>query len=333
MEGLIIKFFVGTYETKPNKSLFCFELNEDTFEVNEIFSLDGFMSASYLCLDEINNKLFVAEEFAQTISSVSLEDFSKTSLNINEEFPCHIFHSRENNKILISNYGSGSLSVIKLDDCSNLEKLEQTFMHRGKSVNKNRQESAHIHFSGGKDKEIWVVDLGIDKVKNYNFHQNKLASNLEKDISVPAGTGPRHFVFGKNRINTNYMYLVGELSNEVLVIDTENKKIVQVISTLKNNAVSNTCAAIKMSEKGDFIYVSNRGEDTIAVFKVKNDGKLELIQSQLTYGENPRDFSIFDNILLVANQSSNNITIFKIKEGKLEYTGKSKKCSNPVCII
>ena len=184
-------------------------------------------------------------------------------------------------------------------------------------------------------KGIWSVDLGIDAVKYYeiDLQHDKIIPHTEKDVHLPKGEGPRHFVLGKN--NSNLMYIVCELSSKIYVVNNVDNSIVQKISTLPDEVTNSTCAAIKMSENGKYLYVSNRGHDSIAVFEIKEDGLLSLIQIEKTVGKNPRDFSIYKKMLLIANQDTNSVNIFHVDEntGFIKNSGTYIECKSPVCIV
>lgn len=133
------------------------------------------------------------------------------------------------------------------------------------------------------------------------------------------------------------MYVVCELSSEVYVFDCSAKKpqIIQSISTLDGCKTENTCAAIHLSEDGKYLYASNRGDDSIAVFSVEENHLLKLVEIKKTEGRNPRDFWIGDKLLLAANQDSDSITVFRTdpSTGRITYMGKSISCRKPVCLV
>lgn len=335
-----INFYVGTYQKSDDNSIFSYCLDSETLEFSENFAIKGFEAPSYLCKDLKNNRIYATEEFGDndtncgfSVSSLDIKTLKKTS-NVPTKgvYPCHVIKNYTDNQLYVSNYGSGSLSVVSLNENHNTEKLLELHKHSGHSINSKRQEGPHAHFSGfsADKKSLWVVDLGIDTIKNYLICGKTLKENPCADIKTPAGSGARHFVFGKNKA---YMYVICELGSEVLVIDTDKKEVLQRISTLPSGFTDSSCAGIKISPDGKYIYASNRGHDSVAVFSIAENGLLKLFEITKTNGKTPRDIAIFEDILLSANQGSDTITIFKIKNGKLTFTNKFISCPKPVCII
>jgi 6-phosphogluconolactonase len=186
-----------------------------------------------------------------------------------------------------------------------------------------------------------VADLGTDKI--YIYHLDKGSHKLKKaapvsEIKLRSGRGPRHMVFNDSK---KLLYLACELSNTVSVADlskADNHPVIATLSTLPNdyNEVSYV-ADIHMSKDGRFLYVSNRGLNTIAIFSVDpKDGKLELISQESTRGIYPRNFAFSpdEDFLLVANQKSQNIVAFKRNSdtGELTFTDEVKAFA-PVCVL
>ena len=187
---------------------------------------------------------------------------------------------------------------------------------------------------------LCVVDLGMDKIITYNLnHTNEALVNCEKlSIEISAGSGPRHMEFHPNG---KFAYLINELSSDILVFGYSpfgfSFRKIQTISALPEGYIEkNYCAAIHISQGGDFLYASNRGQDSIAVFKIdKLSGCLELIEHTSTMGEWPRDFAIdpTGKFLIAANQNSDTIVLYEIKgeSGRLKPI-ESLYVPNPVCV-
>ena len=246
--------------------------------------------------------------------------------------PCHLVFNADESMLYVSNYMGGSISVFETMPTL---RLTQTIPHHGSGPNEKRQESAHVHFCGFASESLFSADLGLDTLKCYHPFKNTLIPDASGDICLKKGSGPRHFIL--STLYPNTLFVVCELSNEVMMVDISapGGTLLQTLSTLPTPSNS-TCAAIKQSADGRFIFVSNRGHDSIAVFKLA-EGKREMTLYDIVKceGLTPRDFLVLDHHLLICNQDSNDITVFTFdsKSGKLAFTGERTLVKKPVCII
>ncbi len=337
-----ITFFIGTYASYNEKSIFSYTLDTNTLDITENFSVQGFQAPSYLAIDKVNNRLFAVEEtvfpdsdIGASVAMLDLGTMEKSpSHKVNGEYPCHILYDNAREMVYVSNYGTGSVSTFTTSPSPTQLTLADITTISGNSIDPERQTSAHTHYTclDVNDYSLWAVDLGVDKIKNYSVISNKLSANIDKDITVTAGCGPRHIVFGKHEHNTDYMYVACELSNEILVFNTQTKQLLQQISTLMDKSIASSCAAIKLSPDGNYLFVSNRGDDSIAHYKILDNGLLKLIDIIPCMGKSPRDIAVCDNIILVANQHSDTITIFTKQGEKWLFSGKEIHCPQPSCI-
>lgn len=256
--------------------------------------------------------------------------------------PCHLCIDSTAKYIHVANYSEGAITSYKINEDGSIGELYSFIKHEGHGTNTVRQEMAHVHFVNYTldEKHLCAVDLGLDKIFFYDFNKvtGALTYNDKLSINIKAGAGPRHFVFDASG---EIIYLLNELSSEVAVIkyskQLEKFQVLQYISTLPTEFKGeNICAAIKMSEDKSTIYASNRGHDSIAVFRIKKDGLIELLSIHSTKGKGPRDFAISPqgDWLLVANQGSNNIVSFKVDEetGELIDLNKEVTIDSPVYI-
>ena len=206
--------------------------------------------------------------------------------------------------------------------------------HRGWGPNKERQEASHVHFCGFIDGKVCAADLGIDTIKCYDIDSNFNKLVHAQDIEIYKGTGVRHFTVS-NR-NKDLIFAVCELSSEVVVIKKSgaNFKIIQRISTLPEGITESYPAAIKQSLNGKYIFASNRGHDSIALYELIGE-KLNLVTMIESKGKNPRDFLVLKDHVIIANQGSDNIAVFTFDEntGALDFTGENVECKKPVCVI
>ena len=244
------------------------------------------------------------------------------------DYACHLAIIQD--RLVVASYVSGNaLSYPILEDGS-LAPFDQEIKHEGTGPNAERQEAAHAHmiYPFGED-GMYVVDLTLDAAKAYKFNAvSKLWTVTPKlDIKIEAGSGARHLVMDGTG---ETVYVLSELSSEVFVADLcgEEPEIIQKISFIPeshNGAVGG--AAIRMHPEGEFLYASNRGSETIAIFRIdKTSKKLSLVGFQSTEGKTPRDFNIDSSgrWLIAANQDSNTLVVFEInpRDGTLKMKSK-----------
>ena len=303
--------YVGGY----SNCITIFEFENGKLEYKK--AIDEIEKPSYLCINK--NVLYaVSETNSSKVSAYKIfnESYKKISLiNSDRLKSCHISTNFKRDRLLVSNYGSGSIDMYQISQDGRIgEKIASKFY-----INSN------IHFSKFVNDNIFSVDLNNNKIYVYDSNLNEITH-----INIDKNSGPRHVVF-----NDDFIYIITELSNQIIVL--KNNKIIQRISTLKNKDIVSYGGAIKISKDKKFIYATNRGEDTIAVF-LNNNGYLKLIQSIPSGGEFPRDISFnqTEEYVFVANQFSNSITVFKrnIKHGTLEQINNENiNIEKPACII
>lgn len=325
-------FYTGSYtqEGAPaanpkGDGIGCFQLDLETGKVN-LLHFTKQRSPSYLVISDDKKYLYAVEEMYANLNpkvyAYNIEkDASLTpinSQNITGDYACHLAIIKD--RLVIANYVSGnSLSYPILADGS-LAPSSQEIKHKGTGPNTERQEAAHAHmiypFS---DNSIYVVDLTLDTAKAYQFDEKneEWLANSVSDIKIDSGSGARHMITDKNE---DYAYILGELTGEIFVsnLQDSDKKIIQKISFIpKTHKGAVGGAAIRMHPNRTFLYASNRGSDTITIFKIdKETKKLELVGYQSTEGKTPRDFNIDStgNWLIAANQDSDTLVVFQINQ-------------------
>jgi 6-phosphogluconolactonase len=344
-------FYSGSYTQKGAPSIKpegagigCFELNKETGSIKLLRYTDQ-RNPSYLVISKDKNYLYAIEEMFESLNpkifSYRIMDYGKLELinsqQLSGDYACHL--AIIDDRLVVANYVSGdALSFPILEDGS-LAPYHQIIKHTGTGPNKERQEAPHMHMvKPFKGRNMFLVDLGIDMAKAYQLNNRIKKWNAvpELDIKIESGAGARHLVMDETQ---RYVFVLGELTGDVFVLKNENKgfKQVQKISSLPEKYDKNFGgAAIRLHPQGQFLYTSVRGSDTITVFKVNNETKkLTLIDIQSVEGETPRDFNIdpTGKWLLVANQESNSLVVFKIdlNTGRLIKKNK-KKVKTPVNI-
>jgi len=342
---------VGTYDSPKSEGIYVYSFNKTAGNAEEISHLKT-SNPSFLTVSPNYKYVFAVNENADStgkggrVTSIRFNNKSGKLSQINiqssqGDHPCYITIDKTGKWIVVGNYTSGSLSVFPVNPDGSLGKASQVFKHTGSSVNEERQMSPHIHSTvfSPDGKYLFVADLGIDKIKAYSFISGKLKPVEDLDVATNPGSGPRHFEFHPNG---KYAYLIQELTGTINTYSYRKGKL-----TLLQDGISALpltykgpigSADIHISPDGKFLYASNRGaSNTLAIFSINNStGKLILAGHQSTMGEKPRNFN-FDpsgNYLLVANQDSDEIVIFKRNKetGLLTDTGRRISVGKPVCI-
>ena len=345
---------VGTYTSGSSEGIYVFKFNSDSGTFKPV-SITQTSNPSFLAVSPDQRYVYAVNENADstmhtTGGSVAAFSFNKQNgklTAINKQYsggkhPCYVAIDKTGKWVFAGNYTSGSLALLKVQQDGGLQTPAQVIEHTGYSVNEERQTSPHVHATvvSPDNKYLFVPDLGIDKLMIYSFDAKKgtLAPAKVPFQMTEAGAGPRHFDFHPNG---RYAYLMEEMNGSISVYAYKKGELslLQNISALPhdfNGAIGS--ADIHVSPDGKFLYASNRGEsNTIAIFSIHpSNGQLFPVGHQSTMGKTPRNFNLdpSGNFLLVANQNSDEIVIFKRNKqtGLLTDTGKRIPVSKPVCI-
>jgi 6-phosphogluconolactonase len=257
--------------------------------------------------------------------------------------PCHLAVDKTGICLLVANYGSGSIASLPIHEDGTLGPPASVIQHHGSSVNPKNQQGPHAHSVGfdPANRRAFCGDLGLDKLLVYKFDPATatLTPNDPPFGVVKPGAGARHFVFdSKGR----RVYVITEMQSTITAFNYEATSGAltefQTISTLPDTfAGTNTGAEIAIHPNGKFLYGSNRGDNSIAVYAIDAaTGKLTLIERQSTLGKTPRMFAIdpTGNFLIAANQDSNTVVVFRIDPatGRLTPTGQFIEISLPSCV-
>ncbi|HBN82986.1 MAG TPA: hypothetical protein DDZ89_04015 [Clostridiales bacterium] len=337
-------FYAGTTED----SIWLMELSTQTGSIRNVDRFTGLRRPTYQILTEDNQVLFSVDESSDSEGGVSSFKVTKSyGLNLMNHRPskgsgpCHLSLSNDEKYLMAAGYTDGSLYTYPVMQDRSLGEMSHLHYHAGRSVHKERQTRPHAHCIiplTGTD-YIFVADLGTDKVYVYRLYEGALVENDPPFVNIHPGAGPRHLVFDSGR---KYLYLINEVDNTVTVLKTEPKTgsltVKQDISTIPPDFTETTwCSAIRMSADEKYIYASNRGHDSIAVFQRDlGTGLLERKGWIPSRGSWPRDFNISSdgNFLIVANQHSDSIFSYRLDKatGLGTYTGYSAFVEKPVCI-
>ena len=255
--------------------------------------------------------------------------------------PCHVSVHPKGTHAIVANYGGGSCAIFKLGDDGKIGDRTSFVQHAGSSANPGRQKEPHAHcgfFTPSGDHAV-VVDLGLDRVKIFKFDSatGKVDDEAATDVATPLGAGPRHIAIAPAG---DYAYVCGELDSTVNVVLFDWKAgkpgVIQSLSTLPKPTPGNSTAECILSPDGHFVYVSNRGHNSVAVFKVGADHKLTGAGHITGEIKIPRNFNIDPSgrWMLIASQDGHKIGVFErdAKTGGAKETDVSVKVGSPVCI-
>jgi 6-phosphogluconolactonase len=256
--------------------------------------------------------------------------------------PSYISLDRTGHYVFVANYDGGNIAVWALETDGSLGERTAFVQHTGSSVNPQRQSHAFAHSIrvDPTNRFALVADLGLDKLFVYKFNvkDGSLTPNDPPFVKAAPGAGPRHVVFHPNG---RWVYLITEMGNTIMLFDWDARRgalsEVQTVSTLPKGFQGNsTCAEIQVHPSGKFVYASNRGRDSIAVFSVDaKTGRLTLIQDVPSGGKMPRNFDMDPTAhwLLVTNHDSNIAMVFGIDQetGKLTPAGQPVDVPSPYC--
>jgi 6-phosphogluconolactonase len=350
--------YVGTYtkdEGSKSKGIYAYRYDAATAQLTPLGLAAESTNPSFVAVHPNGKFLYAVNELANykgaNSGGVSAFAIDRTTgkLTFLDELPsrgadpCYITVDKSGKFVLVANYTGGSVIVYPILDDGRLGEASAFVQHSGHGPNAERQEGPHAHSIdlSPDNRFAFVDDLGLDELLVYKFDAAKgsLAPNDPPFAKLAPGAGPRHFAL---RPDGKFGYVVAEMGRSVTVFSNDAAKgtfqHLQTVTTLpKDFTGRNDDAEIEVLPSGKFLYASNRGHDSIAVFAIDSaKGTLTTVEITSTGGKEPRSFEIdpTGTLLFAANQKSDNIVVFKIdaKTGKLTPTGQVLEVASPVCV-
>ncbi|HEX8552650.1 MAG TPA: lactonase family protein [Abditibacteriaceae bacterium] len=317
--------FIGSYTNDTNAGISSAHFNPETGELSAPTTAAATPNPSWLALSPDGKTIFASNEWGKVadksiggISAFSLLPDSKLAFRNSAAFaggPCHLTVDASGKTVFAATYGGGTVAAF------NAETLAQSALikHEGSSVNASRQKEPHAHqvVMSPDNRFVLAADLGLDKILAYALDQTGALSPAKSPfIATPAGSGPRHIAFSKDN---RFLFVGGELDNTITAFrynaaDASGEKL-QTLSTLPAGFEGkSSLAEVTVHPSGKFLYISNRGHDSIASYTISEDGNLSLLGHTPTEGKSPRHFIISPDgkWFLVANSESNSIVTFRI---------------------
>ena len=343
------EFYIGTY-TKPggSRGIQRGSLDTETGELKLLGLAGEAKNPSFLAVHPNGKFLYAAFEQDRGAVGAFAVEKDGSLRHLNDESSkgsgnCFVTVDAGGRNVLAANYGSGSVASLPVREDGSLAPASASAQHTGHGANASRQKEPHAHSIYVNGAFAYACDLGTDDVFVYRFDAAKgtLAPNDPPSGKVPPGSGPRHLAFHPKG---GFAYVNDEITSSVTAFAHDAKKgtltALQTISTLPENcadAHKNSTAEIFCHPNGRFVYVSNRGHDSIAVFAIGDDGKLTHVQDAPANVKVPRGFALSHDgaWLIAAGQDSNSLASHKVDPttGKLTHAATVGGIGAPVCVV
>jgi 6-phosphogluconolactonase len=349
--------YIGTYTGGKSHGIYLFDMDLSTGKLDAA-GVTPCENPSYLAIDPAQRYLFAVGEVdkfegkkAGLVGAFSLDQSTGALSPLNQqssggEGPCHLVVDHTGRNLLVANYTGGSVSVLPIGADGRLRAASDFVQHKGTGANPARQEKAHAHgiAISPDNRFALVADLGLDRVFVYRLdaEHGKITPNDPPWLATAPGAGPRHVAFHPNG---KYVYAINELNSTIALMsyDAEHGRLesLQAVSTLpagaENAKTGNTCAELEIHPSGRFLYGSNRGHNSLAIFSIDQEtGRLTPVGNESSGGKVPRGFAVdpTGNWLVAANQDSANVVVFRIdrETGRLTPTGITVEVDKPVCV-
>ena len=256
---------------------------------------------------------------------------------------CYLDVDATGKMVVVANYSTGNVASLPIQPDGSLGKASSFIQHVGSSVDTARQQGPHAHciVISPCNRFVYVADLGLDQVLSYQLDVSsaRLLASRQPFVRTSPGAGPRHLTF---RPNGQQVYVINELANSVTMFDhdVESGMLIeqQTISTLPDDFEgASYCADLKITPDGRFLYGTNRGHDSLAAYRIAEDGRLTLLGIEPSLGIGPQNLAITPGgeLLLCANMTGNNVVAFRIDQqtGNLTHVGQPLSIPSPSCIM
>ncbi|MCX6238746.1 MAG: lactonase family protein [Bacteroidia bacterium] len=327
--------FFGTHSVGTQKGISVAHFNSKTGILTKPELVAEAPAPAYFIIHPDGKSLYVcnSNDFAkgytgQTISSYSIDSKKESITLLNQQSsggadPSYICMDASKKFVLVANYKGSSVTVIAINHDGRLGEITANIKHTGRSIDTVRQTQPYVHSVrlDPTNRFALVADLGLDKLFVYRFNSKtgSLEPNDPPFVKVSPGSGPRHLAFHPNG---KFVYLINEMASTVITFawDSATGKLteLQTSSTLPADFKGkNACAEIEVYPNGKFLYASNRGHESLAVFAINNTtGKISLLECIPTLGHSPRNFAFDPTFkwLIVTNHGSDNAMVFKVDD-------------------
>jgi 6-phosphogluconolactonase len=342
--------FIGTYTRESSKGIYALQLDASTGQLTSPTLAAETKSPSYLTLSPDRRFLYaVSESDAMAAAFTIGSDRNRltplaASQSAGGKAPCHLAVDQSGRALLVANYHTGVVASLPINPDGTLQPPATVIQHTGSSVDPDRQRSPHVHSVtlSPDNRHVLVCDLGLDKIFTYRLDPGRatLTAGEPPFIAAAPGSGPRHFAFAPDG---RHAFSIAEMGGTLTAYRFEPRNgsltALDTQSTLAPDwHGENSSAAVRVHPNGRFVYGSNRGPDTIAVFSFDAvSGRLRLIENVPSGGSGPRDFALSPDgrWLVAANQNTGSLIVFRVDpaSGRLSATPHTAELSMPVCVL
>ena len=348
-----IWFYVGTYSGPHSKGIYLVRLDGATGVLDQPALAGEATNASFLVQHPSQPLLYAVCESGQGggVSAFKVDSISRTLTRLNDRpsgglGPCHVSIDSTGRCVMVANYSSGHVSSLGVEADGSLGPIVSTLKQEGTGPIAARQDHAYAHsiYPDPSGQYALSCDLGADRIFVYRMKPQgaTLTANEPASHAMPPGAGPRHLSFSPCG---QFVYVINELANTVSALSwdsgTGTLKTLQTIDSMavmpSTYSEENKAAEIVVHPGGQYVYASNRGEDSIAIFQVGENHHLKYVSHASTQGKGPRSFDIdpTGRYLVAANERTDSLTAFAIdsQTGGLTPTGHIRNLGRPVCVL
>ena len=342
--------YIGTYTRPPSQGIYAWRFQPASGKLTALGLAAETSNPTFLAVAPNQRFLYAAnEDKAGTISAFAIDPASGKLKLLNQvpsrgSGPCHVAVDPGGKWVFAANYNSGSVAMFPVHEDGTLGEATGFVQHAGSSVNAQRQSGPHAHSANVSPDGRWllVADLGLDQILSYRVDAVKgtLSAGDPAFTKLAPGSGPRHLAFGRDG---RFAYAISEMLATVTVFRYNSargslEELQTAQMTPEGYTGPKSGAEIAVHPNGKFLYGSNRGDSTIAVFRIDGDkGTLTAVERVSTAGKTPRNFAIDPSggFLFAANQDSGNVVVFKINRatGRLTPAGSVLEVASPVCTV
>lgn len=341
-----LRFYVGTLDEGPGSHITLCQLDPATGKIAQLGTFQAGKGPGYVTIAPDQRYLYACNHDSE-LRAFRLDEKTGHLTALNQQpaqglNPCHVSVHPSGKLLLAANYTSGDAIALPIAADGSLKPVSALVKFKGSGPNQDRQDAPHAHYaiSSPNGKFVYVADLGTDRVMNYRVdaEAGTLTPNpAQAYFSTKPGAGPRHLVFGADG---KYLFVLSELDASLrsCAVGEDGKLTeVQTVPTIPADfKEANKGAAIRLHPNGRFVYVSNRGHDSITGFAIGPEGTLRQIDQQTQGIRYPRDFNLdpTGRYLLVGSRDTNQILVYAVdpQTGKMTYQSVGLDISKPVCI-